>query len=164
MSNAEETPRAIEAHAPIASAQELRQVAQDSFGLGIQPGPDERALSTPGSDSPSFGAKASYKVFFYDREHGDLTNAVTTDSFDAGVQLVRERLPVHADYVVEATWTRGIGEMEVRSPRGTVIARVQPVDETDVTVQPPFTKACAALQAGDALPLDPLFTPMPESA
>jgi hypothetical protein len=164
MSNAEETPGAIEAQAPIASAHELRQIAQDTFRLGIQPGLDERALSTPAPGSPTFGAKASYKVFFYDREHGDLTDAGTTDSFDAGVQVVRERLPVQADYVVEATWTRGIGEMEVRSPRGTVIARVQPVDETDVTVKPPVTKACTALQVGDALPLDQLFTRMPEAA
>ena len=74
------------------------------------------------------------------------------------------RLPVQADYVVEATWTRGIGEMEVRSPRGTVVARVQPVDDTDVTVQPPGTKACSALQVGDGAPLEQLFSPLPEAA
>jgi len=108
--------------------------------------------------------KARYKVFLYDREYGDLTDAVTTDSFDAGVQLVRDRLPAQADYVVEATWTRGIGEMEVRSPRGTVLARVQPVDDTDITVQPPVNKACTALQVGDGAPLEQLFSPLPEAA
>jgi hypothetical protein len=73
-------------------------------------------MPAPGPESTPAAMKASYKVFLYDREYGDLTDAVTTDSFDAGVQLVRDRLPVQADYVVEATWTRGIGEMEVRSP------------------------------------------------
>ena len=148
MANANETPRAGEAHALIASAQELRQLAHDTFGLG-----SEAVPTLP-----------SYKVFFFDREYGDLTDAVTTDSFDAGVQLVRDRLPVQADYVVEATWTRGIGEMEVCSPRGTVVARVQPVGDTDVTVQPPVTKACTALQVGDATPLEHLFSSMPEAA
>lgn len=148
MANANETPRAGEAHAQIASAHELRQLARDTFGLGLQAVP----------------ALPSYKVFFYDREYGDLTDAVTTDSFDAGVQLVRDRLPVQADYVVEATWTRGIGEMEVRSPRGTVVARVQPVADTDVTVLPPVIKACTALQVGDAAPLEQLFSSMPEAA
>jgi hypothetical protein len=148
MANANETPRAGEAHAQIASAQELRQLAHDTFGLGSEAVP----------------ALPSYKVFFYDREYGDLTDAVTTDSFDAGVQLVRDRLPVQADYVVEATWTRGIGEMEVRSPRGTVVARVQPVADTDVTVLPPVIKACSALQVGDAAPLEQLFSSVPEAA
>lgn len=148
MANANETPRAGEAHAQIASAHELRQLAHDTFGLGSEPVP----------------ALPSYKVFFYDREYGDLTDAVTTDSFDAGVQLVRDRLPVQADYVVEATWTRGIGEMEVRSPRGTVVARVQPVADTDVTVLPPVIQACTALQVGDAAPLEQLFSSMPEAA
>ncbi|MBE0548580.1 MAG: hypothetical protein IH627_13220 [Rubrivivax sp.] len=148
MANANEMPRAGEAHAQIASARELRQLAHDTFGLALQAVP----------------ALPSYKAFFYDREYGDLTDAVTTDSFDAGVQLVRDRLPVQADYVVEATWTRGIGEMEVRSPRGTVVARVQPVGDTDVTVQPPVTKACTALQVGDAAPLEHLFSSMPRAA
>jgi len=147
MASTNESPRArTEANAQIASAHELRQIAQHTFGLG------------------TFAPKATYKVYFYDREYGDLTDAVTTDSFDAGVQLVRDRLPVQADYVVEATWTRGIGEMEVRSPRGTVVARVQPVGDTDVTVQPPVMKACSALQLGDAAPLEQLFSPLPEAA
>ena len=148
MANANETPRAGEAHAQIVSAHELRQLAHHTFGLGSELVP----------------ALPSYKVFFYDREYGDLTDAVTTDSFDAGVQLVRDRLPVQADYVVEATWTRGIGEMEVRSPRGAVVARVQPVADTDVTVLPPAIKACTALQVGDAAPLEQLFSSMPEAA
>jgi len=63
-----------------------------------------------------------------------------------------------------ATRTRGLGEMEVRSPRGTVVARVQPIDDTDVTVQPPVMSACTALQVGDAAPLEQLFSPLPEAA
>lgn len=96
--------------------------------------------------------------------HGDLTDVVTTASFDTGVQLVRDRLPVRADYVVEATWTRGIGEMAVRSPRGTVVASVEPVAETEIAVQPPITKACTALQVGDAEPMEQLFARLPEAA
>jgi hypothetical protein len=163
MAPAKETPRAFKAPSQIASAHELRQLAQDTFGLGIQPGADP-AMPAPGPESTPSAMKARYKVFLYDREYGDLTDAVTTDSFDAGVQLVRDRLPAQADYVVEATWTRGIGEMEVRSPRGTVLARVQPVDDTDITVQPPVNKACTALQVGDGAPLEQLFSPLPEAA
>jgi hypothetical protein len=179
MAKANESSCAIEAHAQIASAQELRQVAQVTFGLGISPALDEQvgaqAMSSASRQTDEGPAVAShepeavpalpnYKVFFYDREYGDLTDAVTTESFDAGVQLVRDRLPVQADYVVEATWTRGVGEMEVRSPRGTVVARVEPVADTDVAVQPPVMKACTALQVGDAAPLEQLFAPLPEAA
>jgi hypothetical protein len=179
MATANESPGAIDAPVQIASAHELRQVAQFTFGLGISPPSDEQIAVQPmpsGSRLPDEGrvvaphepdatpALPIYKVFFYDRECGDLTDAITTDSFDAGVQLVRDRLPVQADYVVEATWTRGIGEMEVRSPRGTVVARVQPVADTDAAVQPPVMKACATLQVGDALPLEQLFAPLPEAA
>ena len=179
MAKANEPLCAVEAHTQIASAHEFRQVAQVTFGLGISPTSDEQIGAQPvpsdsrrtdeGSVVASNGPEAVpalpiYKVFFYDREYGDLTDAVTTDSFDAGVQLVRDRLPVQADYVVEATWTRGIGEMEVRSPRGTVVARVQPVDDTDVAVLPPVTRACSALQVGDVAPLEQLFNPLPEAA
>lgn len=179
MANANESSCATEAHAQIASAHELRQAAQVTFGLGISPASDEQILAQAmpsGSRQPDEGrvvaphepgkvpALPIYKVFFYDREYGDLTDAVTTESFDAGVQLARDRLPVQADYVVEATWTRGIGEMEVRSPRGTVVARVQPAADTDVAVQPPVMKACTALQVGDAAQLEKLFTPLPEAA
>ncbi len=173
MANANESSCAAEAHAQIASAHELRQAAQVTFGLGISPASDVQISAQPmpseshqpASHEPeAVPALPIYKVFFYDREYGDLTDAITTDSFDAGVQLVRDRLPVQADYVVEATWTRGIGEMEVRSPRGTVVARVEPVADTDVAVQPPVMKACTALQVGDGLPLRQLFAPLPEAA
>lgn len=179
MANANESPYAIEAQTQIASAHELRQLAQVTFGLGISPGLDDQTVARPALIEPgrppanptvasqepeAAHAMPIYKVFFYDREYGDLTDAVTTDSFDAGVQLVRDRLPVQADYVVEATWTRGIGEMEVRSPRGTVVARVQPVDDADVAVLPPVTRACSALQVGDVAPLEQLFNPLPEAA
>lgn len=192
MATANESSGAIDATGQIASAHELRQVAQDTFGLRIQSGPDALPMSshspteprpfeegprvmsqrseiapvvsTSEPDPPLLAAPVSYNVFFYDREYGDLTDAITTESFDAGVQLVRDGLPVQADYVVEATWTRGIGEMEVRSPRGTVVTRVEPVADTDVIVQPPVIKAGTALQVGDAVPLEQLFVPLPEAA
>lgn len=193
MATDSETLRALEARAERAITQELRLMVQEIVSVQPQLALDDRAhtdalllklgrlhqdqvAAAPGPavapaqmptlrpDAPMPGLTPAYKVFFYDREYGDLTDAVTTDSFDAGVQLVRDRLPLQADYVVEATWTRGLGEMEVRSPRGTVVARVQPVGDTDVTVQPPVIKACTALQVGNATPLEQLFTPMPEAA
>jgi len=116
----------------------------------------ERAIAPSGA--------STYKVYFYDREYGDLIDAVTTESFDTGVQLVRDRLPREADYVVQATWTAGVGEMEVRTPRGTVLARVEIVGDVDVAVQPTVLLACTALQIGDSAPLEHLFIPLPEAA
>ena len=51
MAPANETPRAFEAPAQIASAHELRQLAQDTFGLGIQPGADP-AMPARGRSQP----------------------------------------------------------------------------------------------------------------
>lgn len=179
MAHTHDSPCAAQAHGKIASAHELRQVAQFTFGLGIEPASDEHSHARPVSGEPRrpdegrvagaperdpVPALSIYKVCFYDREYGDLTDAITTESFDAGVQVVRDRLPVPADYVVEATWTRGIGELEVRSPRGTTVARVQPVADTCIAVQPPVLKACTALQVGDVVPLEQLFAPSPEAA
>lgn len=192
MATANESPGAAEAPAQIASAQELRQIAQDTFGLHIQtkapalplashlltgprgPAEDSGVVSqkaefpaaalTPEAGSCLPAAAPGYKACFYDREYGDLTDVVTTASFDTGVQLVRDRLPVKADYVVEATWTRGIGEMEVRSPNGNVVARVESAAQPEIAVQPPITKACTALQVGDAEPMERLFAPLPEAA
>ena len=109
-------------------------------------------------------SQPAYKVSFYDREYGDLTEVVTTDTFDAGVQLVRDRLPQDADYEVDACWTHGLGDMEVRTPHGIVVAHVEAVNGGDVTVQPRVIVACSALQVGDVAPLDHLFDPMPEAA
>jgi hypothetical protein len=193
MSSATETLCAIEARAKRAIVQELRSMVQEIVGLRAQLALDdcahadalllklgrlEREQIVPPVSSPEVGmhlfpalrlnlampSQPAYKVSFYDREYGDLTDVVTTDTFDAGVQLVRDRLPQDADYEVEATWTHGLGDMEVRTPRGTIVARVEAVNGGNVSVQPHVTVACTALQVGDAAPLDHLFDPMPEAA
>jgi len=123
-----------------------------------------RAIALHAEGPSARSAASTYKVNFYDREYGDLTDTVTTESFDTGAQLVLDRLPRQADYVVEATWTAGAGEMEVRSPHGTVLARVEIVDDIDVAAQPTVLQACTALQIGDATPLEQRLTPLKEAA
>ncbi len=193
MASAAETLRAIEARAERAIVQELRLMVQEIVGLRTQLALDDCAhadallLKLGRLERDQVVATAStldvarhlmpalrldltmpsqpaYKVSFYDREYGDLTDVVTTDTFDAGVQLVRDRLPQDADYEVDASWTHGLGDMEVRTPHGTVVAHVEAVNGGDVTVQPRVIVACSALQVGDVAPLDHLFDPMPEAA
>jgi hypothetical protein len=193
MSSATETLRAIEARAERAIVQELRLMVQEIVGLRTRLALDDCAhadalllklgrlerdqVVAPASTvevarhlMPALRldltrpSQPAYKVSFYDREYGDLTDVVTTDTFDAGVQLVRDRLPQDADYEVDASWTHGLGDMEVRTPHGTVVAHVEAVNGSDVTVQPRVIVACSALQVGDVAPLDHLFDPMPEAA
>jgi hypothetical protein len=193
MSSANETLRAIEARAERAIVQELRSMVQEIVGLRTQLALDdcahadalllklgrlEREQIVAPVSSPEVArhlmptlrldltvpSQPAYRVSFYDLEYGDLTDVVTTDTFDAGVRLVRDRLPRDADYEVEATWTRGLGDMEVRTPRGTVVARVEAVNGGNVSVQPSVMVACTALQVGNAVPLDELFDLMPEAA
>ncbi|MBI2749049.1 MAG: hypothetical protein HYX43_06835 [Burkholderiales bacterium] len=193
MATATETLRAIEARAERAIVQELRLMVQEIVGLRTQFALDDCAhadallLKLCRLERDQVVATAStldvarhlmpalrldltmpsqpaYKVSFYDREYGDLTDVVTTDTFDAGVQLVRDRLPQDADYEVDASWTHGLGDMEVRTPHGTVVAHVEAVNGGDVTVQPRVIVACSALQVGDVAPLDHLFDPMPQAA
>ena len=193
MASTAETLRAIEARAERAIVQELRLMVKDIVGLRTHLALDDCAhadallLKLGRLERDQVVATAStldvarhlmpalrldltmpsqpaYKVSFYDREYGDLTDVVTTDTFDAGVQLVRDRLPQDADYEVDASWTHGLGDMEVRTPYGTVVAHVEAVNGGDVTVQPRVIVACSALQVGDVAPLDQLFDPMPEAA
>lgn len=193
MASVTETLRAIEARAKRAIVQELRLMVQEIVGLSTQLALDDCAhadalplklgrlerdqVVAPASTlevarhlMPALGldltmpSQPAYRVSFYDREYGDLTDVVTTDTFDAGVQLVRDRLPQDADYEVDASWTHGLGDMEVRTPRGTVVAHVEAVNGGDVTVRPRVIVACSALQVGDVAPLDHLFDPMPEAA
>lgn len=193
MASTAETLRVIEARAERAIVQELRLMVQEIVGLRTQLALDDCAhadalllklgrlerdqvvapASTPGVARHLMPAlrldltmppPPAYKVSFYDREYGDLTDVVTTDTFDAGVQLVRDRLPQDADYEVEATWISGLGDMEVRTPHGTVVAHVEAVNGGDITVQPRVIVACSALQVGDVAPLDHLFDPMPQAA
>ena len=193
MASATETLRAIEARTDRAIVQELRLMVQEIVGLRTQLALDDCAhadalllkldrlerdqVVTPASTLESarhlmsalrleltMPSQPAYRVSFYDREYGDLTDMVTTDTFDAGVQLVRDRLSQDADYEVDASWTHGLGDMEVRTPRGTVVAHVEAVNGGDVTVQPRVIVACSALQVGNVAPLDHLFDPVPEAA
>ena len=193
MATATETLHAIEARAERAIVQELRLMVREIVALRTQLALDDCAhadalllklgrleheqiiapVSSPEVPKHLMPAlrldlampsQPAYKVSFYDLQYGDLTDVFTTDTFDAGVQLVRDRLPRDADYEVEATWTSGLGDMEVRTPRGTIVARVEAVNGGKVTVQPRVIIACTALQVGDVAPLDHLFDPMPEAA
>ncbi|MDL2338879.1 MAG: hypothetical protein QFE16_13645 [Pseudomonadota bacterium] len=193
MASAAETLRAIEARAERAIVQELRLMVKDIVGLRTQLALEDCAhadalllklgrlerdqVVAPASTLDvarhlmpalrldlTMPSQPAYKVSFYDREYGDLTDVVTTDTFDAGVQLVRDRLPQDADYEVDASWTHRLGDMEVRTPHGTVVAHVEAVNGGDVTVQPRVIVARSALQIGDVAPLDHLFDPMQEAA
>ena len=117
MASATETLRAIEARAERAIVQELRLMVKDIVGLRTQLALDDCAhadalllklgrlerdqVVAPASTDVArhlmpalrlnltMPSQPAYKVSFYDREYGDLTDVVTTDTFDAGVQLVR---------------------------------------------------------------------------
>ena len=56
---------------------------------------------TLGMSEPSM--PTAYRVSFYDREYGDLEDVVTLGSFEAGVQLVRNRLSADGHYLITAT-------------------------------------------------------------
>lgn len=105
-----------------------------------------------------------YKVFFYDREHGGLKDIVTLDAFDAGVQLILDRLDTHREYVIEAGWANGRGTLKVLTPRGTVLANVETADVVDVSVDPIVNKVCQALKLGDASRIEQLFGLMLKAA
>ena len=116
MTSIAETLRAIEARAERAIVQELRLMMQDILAMHTvlvredrrhadalllkldrlaqnQMVASVRATETPAFLMPDFrleGVQALepvvYKVFFYDRECGDLEDVITLDAFDAGVQ------------------------------------------------------------------------------
>ena len=127
MASSAGTLRAIEARAERAVVQELRLMVKDIVGLRTQLAVDDCAhadalllklgrlerdqVVAPASTLDvarhlmpalrldlTMPSQPAYKVSFYDRENGDLTDVVTTDTFRAGVQLVRDRLPQDADY------------------------------------------------------------------
>lgn len=106
----------------------------------------------------------AYRVFFYEREYGDLEDVVTVDSFEAGVQLVRDRLAPDADYAITAAWVKHEGEMTVATPHGTVLARVEADDGNAPTPRPDVRDACGALRSGDASNIERLFGRMLEAA
>ena len=117
---------------------------------------------TLGMSEPSM--PTAYRVSFYDREYGDLEDVVTLGSFEAGVQLVRDRLSADGHYLITATWANHQGEMTVSTPRQMVLARIEVADDRVPRVQPPVLKACSALQAGDTSSIAHLFDHLPEAA
>ena len=154
---AADTLRAIEARAERAIVQELRLMAQEILGMRTHLALEDRAhadsllmkldhqectrtvaLADPssvptylmptltlGMSEPS--RPTAYRVSFYDREYGDLEDVVTLGSFEAGVQLVRDRLSADGHYLIAATWANHQGEMTVSTPRQMVLARIDPL-------------------------------------
>ena len=117
---------------------------------------------TLGMSEPS--TPTVYRVSFYDREYGDLEDVVTLGSFEAGVQLVRDRLSADGHYLITATWANHQGEMTVSTPRQLVLARIEVANDRVPLVQPPVLKASNALQAGDTSSIAHLFDHLPEAA
>ena len=186
--------RAIEARAERAIVQELRLMAQDILGMRTHLALEDRAHAdsllmklehqecaqtiapadpssmpiylmptlTLGMSEPSM--PTAYRVSFYDREYGDLEDVVTLGSFEAGVQLVRDRLSADGYYLITATWANHQGEMTVSTPRQMVLARIEVADDRVPLVLPPVLKACSALQAGDTSSIAHLFEHLPEAA
>lgn len=105
-----------------------------------------------------------YRAFFYGRDYGDLEDVIAVASFDAGVQLVRDRLMPNGHYLIAASWAERVGEMTVSTPRGTVLARVEIDDSDTPAAKPEVLQACGALRSGDAIGIEALFTPTLEAA
>ena len=194
MASIADTLRAFEARAERALVQELRQMARDILAMRplllrherdhadalmlklLRQARDQLVTPASVSGAPAFlmpslrideaqtPRPVVYKVNFYDREYGDLLDVVTLDAFDAGVQWVRDRLDLSTECVVQASWMNGTGTVKVLSPRGTVLATVEPASHALVAVHPVVSRACQALQSGDASRLDRLFGVMLKAA
>lgn len=194
MATAADTLRAIEARAERAIVQELHLMTQEILGLRTQLVLEDRVhadalllkldhlerdqVTAPCSETqvPAFlmptlsvtvfetRLPRAYRAYFYAQEYGDLEDVVTVDTFDAGVQLVRDRLARDGDYVITASWIKHQGEMTVATPRGMVVARVEADVSGVTTTQPVVLDACAALRTGDASRIEQLFGRMLEAA
>lgn len=194
MRTAADTLRAIEARAERAIVQELRLMIQKILGLRTHLALEDRAhadglllkldrLECGQAIAPSNGTgnqpflmpslsvtayetrvPKAYRVYFYEHDYGDLEDVVTVSTFDAGVQLVRNRLAPEGDYVIDAAWTQHKGEMTVATPSGTVLARVEIEDGHAPIAQPNVRDACSALQAGEVSGIQQLFGRMLEAA
>lgn len=194
MATAADTLRAIEARAERAIVQELRLMMQEILGLRTQLVLEDRAhadslllkldhlereqVSVRRSESgatdflmPTLSLTVfetslpkAYRGYFYANDHGDLEDVVTVESFDAGVQLVRDRLARDGDYVITASWIKHRGEMTVATPSGMVLARIEADDRGTPTAQPVVLDACDALRTGDASRIEQLFGRMLEAA
>ncbi len=187
MATAADTLRAIEARAERAIVQELRLMMQEILGLRTEFVLQDRAhadalllklahlereqVSAPAGAShvPDFLMPAlsltvfethlpkAYRVYFYAHDHGNLDDVVTVDTFDAGVQLVRDRLARDGDYVITASWIKHRGEMTVATPHGMVLARIEADDSDASTAQTLVLDACESLRAGDASLIEQLL-------
>jgi len=71
---------------------------------------------TLGVSEPSMSM--AYRVSFYDREYGDLEDVVTLGSFEAGVQLVRDRLAADGHYLITDCAKRRTWSISRRSTIG----------------------------------------------
>jgi hypothetical protein len=191
MTSAADTLRAIEARAERAIVQELHLMTQEILRLRTHLVLEDRAhadallmkLDHLGRDqvvTPRAADEATaflmpllrlepltmaepkaYKASFYDHEYGDLEDVVTVDAFETGVQVVRDRLPREGEHVIEATWANGHGLLTVTSPRGTVLARLEALDDAVHLALPPVLEACQALRLGDASSIVRLFGHVP---
>lgn len=187
MTSIADTLRAIEARAERAIVQELRLMTEEILAIRTllvldernhadalllkldRLAQDQRVATVSSTDSPALlmpslhiaEAQALepvvYKVFLYDRECGDLEDVVTLDAFESGVQLVCDRLDPGTECVIEASWANGRGALKVLTLAGTVLASVDTTDGPDVAVHPVVSKACQALQSGDASRIRQLF-------
>jgi len=187
MTSAADTLRAIEARAERAIVQELHLMTQEILRLRTHLVLEDRAhadallmkldhlgreqVATPRAadeataflmpllrlDPPTMAEPRAYKASFYDREYGDIEDVVTVDAFETGVQVVRDRLPAKGEHIIVATWANGHGLLTVSSPRGTVLARLEALDDAMPEALPPVLDACQALRNGDASSIARLF-------
>lgn len=194
MTTAADTLRAIEARTEHAIRQELRlmthqiialrarlaldgRASADMLRLELDPPEHDQSVPPPGIDGlaalplPRLSVTVfesplpkAYRVFFYERDYGDLADVLTVDSFEAGVQLVRDRLVPDGNYSITASWFRHEGEITVATSQGTVLARVEADDSAAPTPRPEVRDACSALQAGDASQIERLFGRLLEAA
>lgn len=194
MTSAADTLRAIEARAERAIVQELRLMTQEILRMRTQLILEDRAhadallmkldhLEREQVVAPRAANEATaflmpllrldplpmaepkaYKASFYDHEYGDLEDVVTVDAFETGVQVVRDRLVPDAEHVIEATWANGQGLLTVSSSRGTVLARLEALDDAVPLALPPVLDACQALRGGDTSSIARLFDRVLEAA
>nr|WP_297383481.1 hypothetical protein [uncultured Roseateles sp.] len=193
MATAADHLRAIEARAERAIIQELRLMMQEILGLRTQLVLHDRAhadvllmkldrlerdqtavpvgdvtsaflapmLSITAYETPT---PSAYRVYFYDRQYGDLDDVATVPTFESAVQLVQDRLPAMPEPRVEASWTRHQGELSVRTPHGTVVARIE-ADWTPLpTAQAEVHAACLALRSGDGRAIGDLLCRLLQAA
>lgn len=194
MTSIADTLRAIEARAERAIVQELRLMMQEILAMRTllvlqdrnhadalllkldRLAQDQTVAPVSATETPVYLmpdlriddiqalAPVAYKVHFYGRACGDLEDVVTLDAFDAGVQLVLDRLDAHRGHAIEASWINGRGALKVLTPTGSALATVEAADVVDVSVDPIVNKVCQALQLGDASRIEQLFGLMLKAA